>query len=75
MARFDGELTAAGTGSIELDELVQLLSGARVSERDRNDAIACFLSTSEGWRDARTALGGTFAALSTATGLTGGKEK
>ena len=36
-------------------------SGADVDERSRQDAIACYLSGGEGWRDAMKMLGGTFA--------------
>jgi hypothetical protein len=47
---------------LSLDDLLALLgSGADVDERSREDAIACYLSGGEGWRDAVKVLGGTFA--------------
>ena len=75
MARFDGELRAAGEASIDMADLISLLSASPMGNRDRSDAIACFLSSSEGWRDARGVLKGNFAALAGATGLTGDKDK
>jgi hypothetical protein len=53
---------------LSLDDLLALLgSAADVDERSREDAIACYLSGGEGWRDAVKMLGGTFA--EEATGL------
>jgi hypothetical protein len=43
-------------------------------QQERQDAIACFLSASEGWRDAREALKGAFASLPRASWLKDGKE-
>ena len=48
--------------SLTLDELLELLGNpAEAGDRSREDAIACYLSASEGWRDAVKLLGGTFA--------------
>ena len=75
MSRFDGEFTAAGEASLDMVELMQVLaSAASAGGRERGDAIACYLSLSEGWRDAKGALKGTFASLGVATRLTDGKE-
>ena len=74
MSRFDGELTAAGEAPLDMIELLVALSGRPGSEQERQSAIACFLSASEGWRDARRTLDGTFASLSGASWLTNGKE-
>jgi hypothetical protein len=53
---------------LSLDDLLALLdSGATTDERTRQDAIACYLSGGDGWRDAVRMLGGTFAG--DATGL------
>ena len=45
-----------------LDELLALLGDAAEREgRSREDAIACYLSGGDGWREAMKQLGGTFA--------------
>ena len=75
MARYDGELTAAGEASLDMLELLSLLSASPMNNRDRSDAIACYLSSSEGWRTAKGLLKGNFAALAAATRLTNGKDK
>jgi len=47
---------------LSLDELLLLLGDqASTDERSREDAIACYLSASDGWREAMKQLGGTFA--------------
>ena len=75
MARFDGELTPAGEASLDMVELLSALaSTASAEKRQRQEAIACFLSASEGWKDARGALKGAFAALPGASWLTDDKE-
>ena len=75
MSRFDGEFTAAGEASLDMVELMQVLaSAASTGRRERGDAIACYLSVSEGWRDAEGTLKGTFASLRGDVRLTGGKE-
>ena len=75
MARYDGELTAAGEASLDMNELLSLLSASPMNNRDRSDAIACYLSSSEGWRAAKGLLKGNFAALAASTRLTNGKDK
>ena len=75
MARFDGNLKAAGEAKLDMDELFSAFPGAgEKAARGRHDAIACFLSVSEGWEDARSALKGTFAEPSRAAWLRVGKE-
>jgi hypothetical protein len=45
-----------------LSELLALLGDAAEREgRSREDAIACYLSGADGWREALKLLGGTFA--------------
>jgi hypothetical protein len=62
LARFDGSLKAAGEARLDIDELLSALSAAsNLGREERQDAIACFLSVSEGWKDARASLKGTFA--------------
>ena len=75
LARFEGDFDKAGEASVDLAELMLVLSSAATSGiRNRNDAMACFLSASEGWRDARGALKGTFGGVAGKTGLTDDKE-
>lgn len=75
MARFDGNLKAAGEAKLDVDELFAALPGAgEAIARGRQDAIACFLSAGEGWEDAKDKLRGSFAAASRATWLKDGKE-
>ena len=48
---------------MSLDDLLALLGDAKIdSGRDRQEAIACYLSASEGWSEAVQRLGGAFAA-------------
>ena len=75
MARFDGNLKAAGDAAFDVEELLTALSMSPESgSTARQAAIACFLSASEGWRDARDTLQGTFARLPRTAWLTDGKE-
>ena len=75
MARFDGNLKAAGEAKLDVDELLSALSStANRAERERQDAIACFLSASEGWKDAKGRLKGAFASVPKPSWLTGGKD-
>jgi len=53
-----------------LNELIALL-GENGDAQSREDAIACYLSGSEGWREAVKQLGGAFA--EEITGLKPGK--
>ena len=62
LARHEGEFRRGSVEPLSLDELLSLLGGsAECTDRTREDAIACYLSGSEGWRDAVKLLGGTFA--------------
>ena len=75
MARFDGNLKAAGEAKLDVDELLSALSAAsNLGREERQDAIACFLSVSEGWKDARDSLKGTFVSIPRPTWLTGDKD-
>ena len=75
MARFDGNLKAAGEAKLDVDELLSALSStANRAEQERQDAIACFLSASEGWKDAKDRLKGAFASAPKPSWLTGGKD-
>ena len=62
MARHERNFRSDTGAPLSLDEFLALLdSGADSDERSREDAIACYLSGGDGWRDALKMLGGTFA--------------
>jgi hypothetical protein len=62
LARHERDFRTDAEAPLSLDELLALLGpGTDVDERSREDAIACYLSGGEGWRDALKKLGGTFA--------------
>ena len=62
MSRFEGDFSAAGDASLSTAELLNLLSASGgLNSRERQDAIACYLSASEGWDKALRTLRGAFA--------------
>jgi hypothetical protein len=62
LARHESDFRISAEEPLDVDELLHLLgSGAGDDARSREDAIACYLSGSDGWRDAVKLLGGTFA--------------
>lgn len=62
MARHERDFRIDAEAPLSLSELLALLGeGADADARSREDAIACYLSGSDGWRDAVRMLGGTFA--------------
>ncbi|MFL6782200.1 MAG: hypothetical protein ACJ8FE_00005, partial [Sphingomicrobium sp.] len=70
--RHEGDFRLNGQEPLDLDQLLAMLGDSAGREgRSREDAIACYLSGSEGWREAVKLLGGTFA--QEATGLRDGK--
>ncbi|MEO5774773.1 MAG: hypothetical protein ABIQ32_11740 [Sphingomicrobium sp.] len=73
MARYDGELKAVQEAAFG-DVFGKDMFSTGV-ERQRRDAIACYLSASEGWQEATKLLGGAFAPeeRSAESQLTGGK--
>jgi hypothetical protein len=63
LARHERDFRVDAEAPLSLNELLALLGeGTEADERSRQDAIACYLSGSDGWRDAMKMLGGTFAA-------------
>ena len=70
MARFEKDFSDASDTPLTLNELLALLGGRHRRGRSREDAIACYLSAGEGWREAVKRLGGAFAAE-----VTGLKER
>jgi hypothetical protein len=62
LARFEGDFRVGAEAALSLDELLELLAMAgEDGKRRREDAIACYLSGSDGWREAVKFLGGAFA--------------
>lgn len=61
MARFEKDFSGEGQEPLALNELLTLLGEARDDIASRESAIACYLSGSEGWREAVKELGGAFA--------------
>ena len=63
MSRYEGKFQGEAAVSLDVSLLLAELAGqqAQLSERDRQAAIACYLSASEGWRNASQRLGGAFA--------------
>jgi hypothetical protein len=60
LARFEKDFSVNADAPLSLDELLGMLGDAD-GGRSREDAIACYLSGSKGWRDAVKQLGGAFA--------------
>ena len=82
LSRFEGKFQGDAAASLDVSRLISELAGqqAQLSDRDRRHAIACYLSASEGWRNASQRLGGAFAGRAcakggTKTGLSEGKEE
>jgi hypothetical protein len=68
LARHESDFRGNAEELLSLSELLELLGNAAEGEgRSREDAIACYLSGGDGWREAVKLLGGTFA--EDATGL------
>jgi hypothetical protein len=68
LARHEGDFGAEAQEPLTLNEVLALLGDAAEGDaRSREHAIACYLSGSDGWREAVKRLGGTFA--EEATGL------
>jgi hypothetical protein len=62
LARHEGDVRAEAQEPLSLAELLALLGdAAERSGRSREDAIACYLSGADGWREAVKLLGGKFA--------------
>ena len=66
LARHEGDFRASAGEPLSLNDLLELLNTSGEGDfRARQDAIACYLSAGEGWRDADKQLGGAFAQGST----------
>ena len=60
MSRFEGHFDSTGKTPIDADELYRFLTAGAPGSA-RQEAIACYLSASEGWDEAVRKLGGAFA--------------
>ena len=67
LARHDGEFRASADEPLSFHDLLTLLGSEDPADSQRRqDAIACYLSAGEGWREAVKRLGGAFAEIETA---------
>ena len=72
LARHERDFRTGAEEPLSLNELLALLGESADGDcRSREDAIACYLSAGEGWREAMKQLGGAFA--EGAAGLKGRK--
>jgi hypothetical protein len=63
LARHERNISGNAHRPLDSSELESLISEGSPSDRKaREDAIACYLSGSDGWDQAAKLLGGTFAA-------------
>jgi hypothetical protein len=77
LSRYEGQIQGEAAASLDVSRLLSELAGqqSQTSDRDRQAAIACYLSASEGWRNASHRLDGAFASAEAKTGLSAGKEE
>jgi hypothetical protein len=75
LSRFEGDFSAAGQAPLSRNELLDLLAASTaMSSDERQQAIACYLSASEGWHEAMKALRGAFATDAAAAVKLGGAK-
>ena len=75
MSRFEGDFGAAGQAPLSRGELLDLLAASTAIPREeRQQAIACYLSASDGWHEALKALRGAFATDAAAAVKLGGAK-
>ncbi len=62
LSRLEGELTASAKAPLSVEDVAAILCGSSgATDHQRQQAIACFLSAGDGWKDAVKSLGGAFA--------------
>lgn len=62
MSRYDGDFRPADGEPLDFAELLELLDrNSPVGDHSVGHARACYLSSSDGWREAVRQLGGAFA--------------
>ncbi len=74
MSRYDPNITAASPAPGDHEKLLLAIEGTAGAGAGRRDAMAKFLSGTEGWRDAKAALGGAFATEAAASREGSGME-
>ena len=63
MARNEGKIVGEGIEPVDSAEILSALVESGESDADlRKGAVSCYLSASEGWKQAKNVLGGAFAA-------------
>jgi hypothetical protein len=63
VSRNEGKIGGEGIEPVDSAEILSALAESGESDADlRKGAVSCYLSASEGWKQARTMLGGAFAA-------------
>jgi len=72
LASYDGVFDADGHEPLSLPELLRLFGDDAGEAARSREAIACYLSGGEGWREAAKLLDGAFAEYG--TGLKGPQE-
>ena len=76
VSRHESNFSSADEVSLDMAELLAALGAqSTIAARDRQRAIACYLSGSEGWRDALDLLGGAFADEGPQDRLKSGQEE
>jgi hypothetical protein len=66
LTRHGRDIRASARTELESDEMLAFLGDpGALADRDRQEAIACYLSGSEGWHDAAHRLGGAFSTAAT----------
>jgi hypothetical protein len=61
LTRHDGDIRASARTELDSDEMLAFLGDpGALADRDRQEAIACYLSGSDGWHEAAHRLGGAF---------------
>ena len=72
MSRFEGEFAAVGDARLSARELLAVIrEQVSVPDRDLNAAIACYLSSGDGWDEALKTLRGAFAIDAAQAGISG----
>jgi hypothetical protein len=63
VSRNEGKIVGDGIEPVESADILSALAEMSESDADlRKGAVSCYLSASEGWKQARNVLGGAFAA-------------
>ena len=61
MSRNEGKFEASGEAAVDAADILAELAKEGGVQAQRQDAVRCYLSASEGWEEASAMLGGAFA--------------